>query len=244
MSTNVLGESFVTLLDWVLRWWVADRGPGLAFIAEHVSQMRPVVRWASAATLALTITTAAVVLIVARKGAHLAELLVGLGRFLLVLSAGWLVLAAGWSASQSLARWILGGDTHTTEYSVAVTDALAAAEPAIAASMSVVGAATALTFAAVVLLRAVMATVLAVTAPVIAAASLLAGGSRLRILGAWMLAVLAFRPLACLIYRMSHDLVTTSGDPVVVLLAVPLTLVLSALMLPLVAAVAAGTRPV
>lgn len=243
MATNALGESFITLLDWVLRWWLNGHTPGLQFVAEQVSAIRPVMRWVAAVALALSLVALATAVMVTRRGHFAAEGVLGLARFLLVLSGGWLVFAAGWSLSEALSRWIIGGRSGVAEYLAAVTDALSATEPALAASLSVVGAAAVLAFVAVVLVRTLVAALLAAAVPVVAASAVFQGRVPLRMALAWMLAVVVFRPLASVVYRLSHDLVTDSTEPVVVLVSVPMMFLLSAMMLPLVARLVGGERP-
>ncbi len=243
MATNALGESFLTLLDWALRWWVAGSGPGLGFIAAQAATLAPVIRWIAAATLALAVVVGASAIIVTKRGGQLAALVVGLGRFLLVLSAGWLVFAGGWTLSDEVAEWILGSKRGTVEYVTSVTDALADAEPALAMTLSVVGAAACLAFIAVVLVRVVVGVLLMVGVPVIAAVSVAGDSSRMRIALAWSVAVLAFRPAAAIVYRISHDLVTGAREPVVVLLAVPLTFLVTVSILPGIARLAGAVRP-
>jgi uncharacterized membrane protein YhaH (DUF805 family) len=76
----------------------------------------------------------------------------------------------------------------------------------------------------------------------VAAASLRSRAPALRSLVAWLVAVLAFKPLAALVYRVSHDLVTSTREPVLVLVVVCLTFTAAAGLLPAVARVAAGVR--
>lgn len=232
MAQNSLAESFVTLLDWALHWWITGEDPGLGLVRSLAVQLSPVTRWASAVALALTVVTFAVILMVRRRGSDLADMLLSLGRLLLVLSAGWLVFAAGWALSDALADWILGGRPGVGEYVGAVTEALANAEPALAMTLSVFGMSAVLSFIAVVLARLVLAVLLVSGIPVLAAAAVSRRAVGLRMAGAWLLAVLAFRPLACVVYRVGHRLVTDSGQPVIVLLSVALTFLLSAAMLP------------
>lgn len=242
MTTNALGESFVTVVDWALRWWLDGRGPGLTFVAEQVAAVRPVMRWIAAVVLALAVIWVAAAVMLTRRGHHLAAGVLGFGRFLLVLSGGWLFFAAGWSLSQGVARWILGGRADVGSFMAAVTDALAGAEPALAASLSVLGAATALSFVAVSLARVVLAFLLVVGLPIIAAAGSYRGEFRVRTAFSWLLAVLTFPPLSALVYRAGHGLVTGSADPVVVLISVSMMFVISAAMLPLVVRLTAGER--
>lgn len=242
MVTNSLGESFVTLLDWALRWWLGDQAPGLRFVAEQMADIRPVTRWVAAVTLALSVVALSTAIMVTRRGHYAAEGVLGLGRFLLVMSGGWLVFAAGWSLSQSLSHWIIGGRSGVAAFLGAVSGALSEAEPAVAASLSVVGAAAVLAFVAVALVRTILAALLVAVVPIVAASALVHGRVPLRMALAWMLAVVIFRPLVSLVYRLSHDLVTTSSEPVVVLVSVPMMLLVSAMMLPLVARLAGGER--
>jgi hypothetical protein len=235
MAQNSLAESFVTLLDWALHWWIAGDDPDLGLLKDLVAQLGPVTRWASAVAMALTVVAFAVLMIVRRRGSDLADLVLTLGRLLLVLSAGWLVFAAGWALSDAVGRWIIGGRPRVGEYVAAVTDALAEAEPALAMTLSVFGMSAVLSFIAVVLARFVLAVLLVAGAPVLAGAAVSRRAVRLRLAGGWLLAVLAFRPLVCVVYRVGHTLVTDSGEPVIVLLSVSLTFLLSAAMLPAVA---------
>ncbi len=244
MPSNALAESFVTLLDWALRWWLSGRDPGLALIRDNVTELRPVMRWVGAVALALAIVAAGVLLMVRRRGADLADLTLGVGRFVVALSAGWLVFASGWALCDALGSWILGGRPDAGPYVDAVTTALSDAEPAIAMTLSVLGMAAVLGFVAVVLARFVIAVLLVAGIPAVAAASVFRGAGSLRVALAWLLAVLAFRPLSAIIYRVSHDLVTMSREPIVVLLVVTMTFLLSAAMLPGVARLAANGRSV
>lgn len=242
MPSNALAESFATLLDWALRWWLSGGDPGLALIRENVTDLGPVMRWVGAVMLSLALVGAAVLLMVRRRGSDLADLVLGLGRFLFALSAGWLLFASGWALSEALGRWIIGGRPDTDDYLDAVTTALSDAEPALAMTLSVLGMAAVLGFIAVVLARFVVAVLLAAGVPAVAAASVFRGSTSLRLVCGWLLAVVAFRPLTAVIYRISHDLVTSSREPIVILLVVTLTFLLSAAMLPAVARLAAGGR--
>ncbi len=235
MAQNSLAESFVTLLDWALRWWIAGDDPGLGLVKDVTGQLGPVTRWASSVALALAIVVFAVLLVVRRRGSDLADLVLSLGRMLLVVSAGWLVFAAGWALSDALGRWIIGGRSGVGEYVAAVTEALADAEPALAMTLSVLGMSAVLSFIAVVLARFVLAVLLVAGTPVLAATAVSRRAVGLRLAAGWLLAVLAFRPLASVVYRVGHGLVTDSGQPVIVLLSVSLTFLLSAAMLPAVA---------
>lgn len=232
MAQNSLAESFVTLLDWALHWWIAGEDPGLALVRSLTGQIGPVTRWATAVAMAGTVLAFAVLLMFRRRGSDLADMVLSLSRLVLVLSAGWLVFAAGWALSDALGRWIIGGRPAVGEYVEAVTDALADAEPALAMTLSVLGMSAVLSFIAVVLARFVLAVLLVAGIPVLAAAAVSRRAVGLRIAGGWLLAVLAFRPLACVVYRVGHNLVTGSGQPVIVLLSVALTFLLSAAMLP------------
>jgi hypothetical protein len=227
-----VGDSFVRLLEWALTWWLAGDDPGLAALRRNVAAVAPVTRWITAVALAVGLLLAAVVVAARRRGGDLAEAVVGLGRFLLLLSAGWLLLAAGWSMSDGLARWIVGGRAGASEYVGSVRAALAAAEPTMARTMAVVGTAAVLGFVAMVMARVVLTVLIAVALPVLAAVGLRRPAPGMRVALAWVVAIIAFRPIAALVYRVSHDLVTASREPVVVLIVVCLTFLLSAALLP------------
>lgn len=231
-------DSFVRVLDWALGWWLGGHDPGLAFIRRTVSALDVVTRWTAFAALAVAVVVALTMLTARRRGSDLADLVVGVGRFLLVMSGGWLLLAAAWSASDGLGRWIIGERGDRSGYVGAVEEAMQQADPTMARTLAVVGTAAVLGFVAVVVARLVVTILVAVALPVLAAASL---GRRPRVWRgslAWVLAVLAFQPLAAVVYRASHGLVTDGQDPVLVLVVVCLTFLLIAALLPGVARLA------
>ncbi|MEI2643366.1 MAG: hypothetical protein V9G10_13870 [Candidatus Nanopelagicales bacterium] len=227
-----MDTSFITVLDWALGWWLGGKEPGLGYIRQNVEAVEVVTRWVAFAALALAVVAVAVTLSVRRRGADLADAVIGLGRFLLVLSGGWLALAAAWTASDALGAWIIGGHADRSAYVDAVSEALAQADPALARTLAVVGTAAVLGFIAVVVARLMLTVLVAVGLPVVAALSLRRRVASLRWGGACLVAVMAFRPLAAVVYRMSHGLVLGSKDPVLVLLVVCLTFLLSAALLP------------
>lgn len=237
-----VGAPFITLLRWTLEWWLAGQDPGLALLRRNVVALTPVSRWLAAVALALALVVLAGVLMMRRQGADLADAVVGLGRFLLVLSAGWLVLAAAWGMSDALAGWIVGPRAGTQEYVARVEQALSAADPTLARTLALVGTASVLAFVAMVVARVVLATVIAAGLPVIAALSLRRRAPGVRPVGGWLVAVVAFRPLAAVVYRVSHDLVTGPGEPVLVLVVVCLTFLLSGALLPGVARIVTGVQ--
>lgn len=235
-------ESFVTLLDWALRWWFRGDDPGLALISAIVAPLRPVMTWIGAAVLALSLTLSAVLIMYRRRGSDVANVVLGVSRFLLALSAGWLLMAAGWTASEGLGRWILGGKADIDGYIAAVTEALAQAQTPIAATLSLAGMAAVMAFLTVVLARVVAAVFLVLGLPLVAAGSLVVTSSALRSGVAWLVAVLCFRPCVSALYRASHALVTDASEPMVVLLVVPMTFLIGAALLPGVARTVAGAR--
>ena len=88
---------------------------------------------------------------------------------------------------------------------------------AAALSLSIVGLACCLTFVGVLVARVVLAVLIAAGMPVLAAGSVLGGGP-LRIAGTWAVAVVAFDPLAALVYRVGHAVTMRADEPVVVLM--------------------------
>ena len=122
MPSNALAESFVTLLDWALRWWLSGRDPGLALIRDNVTELRPVMRWVGAVALALAIVAAGVLLMVRRRGADLADLTLGVGRFVVALSAGWLVFASAKVDDSGSEELVVVGDDEALAYVLAQSD--------------------------------------------------------------------------------------------------------------------------
>lgn len=227
-----MDTSFITVLDWALSWWLGGEDPGLAYIRRNVETVEVVTRWLAFAALALAVVSVAVTLSVRRRGADLADAVIGLGRFLLVLTAGWLVLAAAWSASNGLGAWIIGGHADRAAYVDAVSSALSEADPALARTLAVVGTAAVLGFIAIAVARLMLTVLVAVALPVVAALSLRRRAPSLRWGAACLIAVMVFRPLSAVVYRMSHGLVTGSRDPILVLVVVCLTFLLAAALLP------------
>lgn len=233
-----MDTSFITVLDWTLGWWLGEKDPGLESVQRNVAALGAVSRWVAFATLALALVAVAATLSVRRRGADLADAVIGLGRFLLVLSGGWLILAAAWTASDAVGAWIVGARGDRAAYVDAVSEALAAADPALARTLAVVGTAAVLGFVAMVVARLMLAVLTAVALPVVAALSLRGRAPALRWAAACLIAILAFRPLVAVVYRISHGLVTGDRDPVLVLLVVCLTFLLSAALLPAVVRIA------
>lgn len=241
-SAQPLAEAFVSLLDWALRWWIGGRDPGLGLLRDNVAELRPVTTWLAGVALALSVVAGAVLLMLRRRGADLAELMMGLGRFALVMFGGWLVLASTWSMSDAIAGWLLGPRPDPQAYREAVTRAVAEADPIMSQVLSIAGIAAVLGFIAMVLARFVIALLLVTGLPVLAAMSVLRSAGNLRLGLAWLAAVLCFRPLASVVYRVSHDLLTYSEEPVLVLVVACLTFLLAASLLPGVARIAAGVH--
>lgn len=237
-----IGETFVTLLDWALRWWFSGQDPGLTLVSAVVAPLRPVAAWLSAAVLALSLSVSAVLVMFRRQGSDVAAVVLGIGRFLLAMSAGWLILAAGWTASDAIGRWILGGRPDVNSYVAAVAEALADAEASVAAMLALAGTASVMAFLTIVLARVVAAVFLAVGLPLAAAGSVHVNGAALRIGAAWFVAVISFRPCVSALYRVSHALVMGVSEPLVVLLVVPMTFVVGCALLPGVARLVAGVR--
>lgn len=233
-----MDESFVRVLDWALGWWLGGHDPGLIFVRRTVSALDGVTHWTAFAALAVAAVVAALTLMARRRGRDLADLVIGAGRFLLVMSGGWLLLAAAWSASDGMGRWIIGARDDRRSYVDAVEEALRQADPTMARTLAITGTAAVLGFIAVVMARLIVTVLLAAGVPVLAAASLARRPAVLRGALGWMLAVIAFQPLAAVVYRASHGLVTGGNDPVLVLVVVCLTFLLIAALLPAVARLA------
>lgn len=234
------GSAFASLVQWLISWWTAGRDPGLALIADATSRMWPVVKWVSAAALAIALVTAGVVLMVRRRGTDLAAAVVGLGRFLLIISAGWLILACAWSLSDAVARWLLGGSVNPEQYREDLTAALSNVEPVLAMTLSVAGIAACLSLIAVIVARFVLAVILTVTVPVLAAFSIAGSLSALRRALSWLVAVIAFRPIAFLVLRSGQQLNNHVRDDLLVLVVAVVTFAAAALVLPLTAHVVTG----
>ena len=157
-------------------------GGGVPEVRAQVGDLRPVTRWATAALLALGLVAVGLVMVVRRRGEDVAAAVVGAGRALLAVSAGWLILASGWSLGNHVAGWILGRSTGVGEYRREVEEAVSAADPVVALTLSIVGIACCLGFVSAVLVRLVVAVLIVVGMPVIAAGSLF-GARALRTVG-------------------------------------------------------------
>ncbi|MFN8183122.1 MAG: hypothetical protein U0R23_01720 [Candidatus Nanopelagicales bacterium] len=227
-------HTYTSLLAWALAWWADGGGWGLPEVRSQVAALGPVTRWATAASLALSLVAVGLVVIVRRRGDDVAGALVGAGRALLAVSAGWLVLASGWSLGGHVAGWIVGRSAGVGDYRRQVEEALSTADPVVALTLSIVGIACCLGFISVVLVRLVVAILIAAGMPVIAAGSVL-GARALRTVTAWGVAVVAFEPLSAVVYRVGHALVLRAQEPVLVLLVAAVTSFLAASMLPLTA---------
>lgn len=239
-----LGEAFTSLVGWALAWWVGGDDPDLAMLRANVMAIRPVTSWLAAVVLGVSVVLAAVVVMVRRNGADLAALVIGLTRSALVVSAGWLLLASSWSMSDGLSRWLLGSRPDIDAYADAVSAAMSQVDPAIGLTLSIVGIAACLGFVAAALARFVIAVLLAVGLPAMAATTVVRGAGGMRLGLSWVVAVMAFKPLNAIVYRVGHGLVSATDDPVLVLLTVALTFLLAAALLPGIASLAGGLVPV
>lgn len=237
---EAFGTTFASLVAWLIEWWTGGHDPGLAALRQGLVHLWPVIRWLSAAVLAVSLTAAGVLLIVRRRGTDLAAVVIGLGRFLLVASAGWLVLACAWSLSDALSRWILSGSIDADRYRKDLLTALQDVEPVLALVLSVAGIASCLLLVAVIMVRFLLAVVLTVTLPVMAASSLSGPPVVMRRAGGWLLAVLAFRPLAYLVCRAGQQLHSQFPDAVLALVIAVVTFAAAAMVLPLTARAVAG----
>jgi hypothetical protein len=238
------GEAFTSLVGWALAWWVGGDDPDLAMLRANVTAIRPVSSWLAAVVLGVSVVVAAGVVMVRRSGADLAALVIGLARSALVISAGWLLLASSWSMSDGVSRWLLGSRPDIDAYEGAVSAAMSRLDPAIGLTLSIVGIASCLGFVAAVLARFVIAVLLSVGLPAMAALTVVRGAATMRLGLSWVVAVMAFKPLNAIVYRVGHGLVSSTEDPVMVLLAVSLTFLLAAALLPGVARLASGLAPV
>jgi len=235
-------DTYASLLAWALNWWSGEGSPGVSDLRAQVAGMRPVSRWVTAALLAVGLVVCAASLMIRRRGSDLADVLVGLARTALAVSAGWLVLASAWSLGDAVAAWILGRDSGLRELRSHLAEAATRADPGLALLLSIVGIACCLGFVAAVLARFVIAAMLVVGLPVLAAGSVTPGGPGLRTGIAWVVAVVAFQPLSAAVYRVGHGLALHAQAPVLVLLIPGLTLFLAASTLPLAARLAGGGR--
>lgn len=238
------GEAFASLVGWALAWWVGGDDPDLDMLRANVTAIRPVSSWVAAVVLGVSVVVAAGVVMVRRSGADLAALVVGLARSALVISAGWLLLASSWSMSDGVSRWLLGSRPDIDAYEGAVSTAMSRVDPAIGLTLSIVGIASCLGFVAAVLARFVIAVLLSVGLPAMAALTVVRGAATMRLGLSWVVAVMAFKPLNAIVYRVGHGLVSSTEDPVLVLLAVSLTFLLAAALLPGIASLAGGLAPV
>lgn len=238
------GEAFTSLVGWALAWWVGGDDPDLAMLRANVTAIRPVSSWVAAVVLGVSVVVAAGVVMVRRSGADLAALVIGLARSALVISAGWLLLASSWSMSDGVSRWLLGSRPDIDTYEGAVSAAMSRVDPAIGLTLSIVGIASCLGFVAAVLARFVIAVLLSVGLPAMAALTVVRGAATMRLGLSWVVAVMAFKPLNAIVYRVGHGLVSSTEDPVLVLLAVSLTFLLAAALLPGIASLASGLAPV
>lgn len=237
---EMFGSTFASLVSWLVAWWTGGRDPGLGALRQALLHLWPVVRWVSAAVLAMSLSAAGVLLMTRRRGTDLAALVLGLARFLLVSAAGWLVLVSAWSASDALARWILAGSADPDQYRQDVTAALQDVEPVLALTLSVAGIASCLLLVAVILARFALALLLTVTLPVMAAVSVTRSPVVLRRAFGWLLAVLAFRPLAFLVYRAGQQLHSGVDDALLALVIAVVTFGGAAMVLPLTVRALAG----
>jgi hypothetical protein len=220
ISPAGLGSSFVTLIDWVLGWWVGGQDPGWTMIGREVAAVRPVSRWLAFSVVAVTIVIAGLQVALKRRGEPVADVMAGAARTLLALSAGWLLVAAAWSMSEAVAQWLIGRGAAAPAVRQAVAAAIPQVDPLLASTLCIVGIAGCLGFVAVSLARVAIMIVVAFLMP--AAAALPIG--LWRALLAWVVAV---------IYRVGHTLITGEKDPLVVLLAAVLMFILAAAMLPI-----------
>ena len=237
---QTFGSTFASLVAWLVTWWTGGHDPGLGALRQALLHLWPIIRWLSAAGLALSLVLAGAGLSLRRRGADLAALVIGVGRFLLVCSAGWLVLAWAWSASDALARWILGGSLDAGAYSRELAGALDEVEPVLALTLSVAGIASCLLLVAVILARFALAMVLTVTLPVVAAVSVTRSPLVLRRTVGWLIAVLAFRPLAYVVFRAGQQLHDSTSDGLLALVIAVVTFGAAAAVLPLSARVVSG----
>ncbi|MCU0295488.1 MAG: hypothetical protein MUD05_05460 [Candidatus Nanopelagicales bacterium] len=226
-----LDASFVTLVDWVLSWWVAGQDPGLTMIGRQVDTIRPVSRWLAFSVLAIVVAIAGLQVALKRRGEPLADALVGGVRVLLALSAGWLLMASAWAMSDALARWLIGGRTGAAGVGQAVAEAIPEVDPLLASTLSIVGIAGCLALAACSLARVVIVVVVACIVP--AAAALPSRAWRVGL--AWVGAVIVVKPVNAVIYRVGRSLITGESDPLLVLIATTSMFVLAAGMLPMMA---------
>jgi hypothetical protein len=231
-ATEAVSETYLSLLAWAWTWWWDTGGLRLSSVRTFVTAMSPVSAWFTTAVLAGGLVLAAAVTMVRRRGADVANLLVGLGRAALAWSATWLLLASAWSLGDASARWIIGGRARVLELRAVVADATTATDPAVCLALCVVGIACCLTFVAVVIGRFGIAVLLALALPVLAAASVLPGARSLRPALSWAVAVAAFPPVCAAIYRVAHGLATGTDEPVVVLLVAGLSFLAAAAALP------------
>lgn len=240
--SDAYAQTYSRLVAWALTWWLDGKGVALPDLRAVVVSMHPVSRWLTAATLAVSVVIAGSVLMLRRSGGDLADVLQGLARTVLTLSAGWLLIASSWSLGDAMARWIVGPRSAVPELREQVAEAVTRADPTVGLTLSIVGIGCCLTFVAMVLVRFVIAVVLAVCLPVLAATSVLRGRGGWQLAVAWLVAVLAFKPLTAVIYRVGHGLLVTADDPVLVLLISALMFLLAAAVLPAGARVAGARR--
>ena len=239
--SDSFAQTYSRLVGWALTWWLEGDGVALPDLRSTVMSLQPVSRWTTAATLTVGVVVGGGVFMLRRSGSDAAGVLQGLARTLLILSAGWLLIASSWSLGDAMARWIVGPRSAVPEFREQVAEAVMRADPAVGLTLSIVGIGCCLTFVAMVLVRFVIAVVLAVGLPVLAATSVLRGRGGWRLAVAWLAAVLAFKPLSAVVYRVGHRLLEAADDPVLVLLISALIFLLAAAVLPVGARVA-GAR--
>lgn len=239
-SAEVFAATFTSLVEWLLDWWIAGHDPGLALVRNAVLQLWPVMRWLSAAVLAGSLVCAAVVIMLRRRGSDLAQLAIGVGRFLLVVAGGWLLIASSWVLCDALADWLLGGSVKASSYGRDLADALGRTEPVLSLTLSVAGIAACLVLVAVIVARFVLAVVFTAVLPVASAASLAAGRASFSRLTGWLIAVLVFRPLAFLVVRAGLHMHSQTRESVVLVIVCLVTLVLAASVLPMTARIVQG----
>lgn len=198
------------ILTWALDLWTGGTGADWGAMRQAAAATAPAVRWLAAAAMATSLVVGAVRVMYHRRGETAADIGVGLLSFVVLSVVSWAAVGAAWTVSEALSQWVLDpAHADPAGYAGAVLGGLQQVDPALAVMLSVLGIAACVALSVALLARAAAAVGLALILPVVAA-----GGARsagLRALG-WALALLAYRPLIAVLYRMLHAVVVVPGQ--------------------------------
>jgi hypothetical protein len=235
-----LADALVDMFTLAMTWWLRPDLDPVAIGAGAVAGVGPIARTVGAIVLAVGLMGAGVRLAWRRDGSDLVEVVGAVARFVLVTTAGAAVVTVLLRLSNALTAWIMPTAANTD-----ITDpttswfivALPAAVTAVVASMPIVAVLLAVLFVGstlamfvTVLFRTASIIVLMVALPIAAA-----GGTTIttrqwfpKVLG-WLLALIFWRPVAAMVYRIAAELPqagtdTTAGSLQVILMALTMML--------------------